>query len=166
MGDLLQNVYLMETSNVTFLSFDLVDARFVVDHFLPLNDTDDVGESFDAAVVDVKRDERVQVWKDEIRLATEIMLVKLDIKGNSWIILVRLILVSEMVVIQMTTLLITQLQLGFESVTFFRGQSNKILWIPFSLLNFHSLPHFFLSFALTFFVQFHDPSDYHRANIF
>lgn len=110
----------METSNVTFLSFDLVDARFVVDHFLPLNDTDDVGERFDAAVVDVKCDERVQVWKDPNILAAEIMLVKLDIKGNSWIILVRLILVSEMVVIQMTTLLTAQLHLGLESIKLFQ----------------------------------------------
>ena len=120
MGDLLQNVYLMETSNVTFLSFDLVNARFVVDHFLPLNDADDVGERFDAAVVDVKCDERVQVWKDQNILAAEIMLVKLDIKGNSWIILVRLILVSEMVVIQMTTLLTAQLHLGLESIKLFQ----------------------------------------------
>ena len=160
----------METSNVTFLSFDLVDARFVVDHFLPLNDADDVGERFDAAVVDVKCDERVQVWKDPNILAAEIMLVKLvikeAIKDSVLFILANLILIPEMAVHQRAKLLITQLQLGFESVTFFRGQSNKILWIPFSLLNFHSLPHFFLSFALTFFVQFHDPSDYHRANIF
>ena len=119
-GDLLQNVYLMETSNVTFLSFDLVNARFVVDHFLPLNDADDVGERFDAAVADVERDERVQVWKDPNILAAEIMLVKLDIKGNSWIILVRLILVSEMVVIQMTTLLTAQLHLGLESIKLFQ----------------------------------------------
>jgi len=45
----------------TFLSFDLVNADLVVDHFATFDDAENVVKSFDATIVDIESDVRFQI---------------------------------------------------------------------------------------------------------
>lgn len=52
---------LSDKGSFTFLPLDLVNTDFIVDHFLTLDDADDVADSFNTAVVDVESNVRLEV---------------------------------------------------------------------------------------------------------